>query len=377
MTKPMRLILLLLSLCAILPVFSEKVKLADANASASVDRSASDGYEITVSFRPVTTLDEDANREMTETLAIFYAEEALSSFLNAQKGIVVRGTKFLSEKARGGNEKWTFVVPDGSIADVPEVKVEVREAVVGRKISSRSDPDTVIRDFRSSCFRDLRVAETLFAEKIASVKERAEKDRLLEKIRDAFSGLRKKVKADDDLFRSEKDELIKKADRVEDYLVAKVGGDDDCKRNVKNLDITDAVFREPYGRMLKADPILIAHGGARCIEMSDGSIMILAVGYASADNDDREDIAELRASAELGKLQAGEESVVENKFERDYSYSSDSGKTKENMTKKRRSSTTVNSYDFHKMGETVGTWLSKDGKRFFMAKGRIVTNSKK
>ena len=42
------------------------------------------------------------------------------------------------------------------------------------------------------------------------------------------------------------------------------------------------------------------------------------------------------------------------------------------MEMKRLSKTVVNSIDFHKTGETVGTWLSADRKRFFMAKGRIV-----
>ena len=78
-----RLFLGALCLCFWGQTFAEKINLADASASASVvELAAKDAYGIAVAFRPVTALDEVTNREMTEVMGQFYAEEALSSFLH-------------------------------------------------------------------------------------------------------------------------------------------------------------------------------------------------------------------------------------------------------------------------------------------------------
>lgn len=373
---------LLFFLCVIFfQTFADEIKLADASASASVARSLSPtGFVISVVFRPVTTLDEVTNGEMTEVLAQFYAEEALSLFLKESKAIVPIRAKFSFERVNEGKEKWSFVVPEVAVIDAPVLTVETRAEIVGKKSSSKPSTKTRILDFRSSCFRDLRVAETLFAEKVDAVNGQEAKVALRKKIQEAFSALRLKIKADDDLFRSEKEELVNKVEKVEGFLVARIDGDDsefNRKEQVRNLPIIDAVFTKPYGDLLCADPILLTRGGARIVEWKEGAIAILAVGFASADNDEREDIAELKASAELGKLLAGEETLFANKLERCYSSTTNGDEVRENLEKKRVSTISVHSMDFHKVGETVGTWFSKDGKRFFLAKGRIVVNGSK
>jgi len=72
----------LLLLCAALPAVAGEIALADASASASVVRTQSPvGFDISVVFLPVTTLDEVSNQEMSEILARFYADEALSVFV--------------------------------------------------------------------------------------------------------------------------------------------------------------------------------------------------------------------------------------------------------------------------------------------------------
>lgn len=366
---------ILLLLCVALQAFADEVKLADATAAASVERTRSPaGFAVSVVFRPVTTLDDVSNREMSAVMAQFYADEALSSFLNAQKAIIPSRVKSSTEKTDQGNVKWQFAVPEDAVIDAPVKEVDVREEVVGKKGRLKTGAKTRLQDFRSTCFRDLRVAETLFAEEIETAKKADEKEMLKRRIQDALAALRRKIKEDDDLFRAEKSELTKKVDKIESFLLSKLEGSESeahCKEKANELPIKDAVFKEPFGSLLKADPILLTHGGARFVQMKDGRVVILSVGSAAASNDDREDIVELKASAELGKLQAGEETAVANKLERKYVRSANGSDMHENMNMKRTSSISFNSIDFHKSGETVGTWLSKDGKRFFLAKGRI------
>lgn len=374
--KP-QIILLVLLLWTVASVSAVEIKLADASASASVVSVTSQpGYRISIEFRPVATLDDISNREMSETIAQFYAEEALSSFLHASKAIVFSKAQSILKGEGVNKARCVFNVPTEAIIDAPIRNVEIREEIVGKRWSEdKVDANARIQDFRSTCFRDLLIAEALFAEKIATAKSAKERATSKRKIKKGFSALRQKIKADDNLFRSEKAELIEKVDKVENYLLTEATGETDntnCMDSPKNLSIADAVFKEPFGDLLKADPILLTHGGARFIEMDDGRVAILAVGFAMAGNEDREDIAEMKASAELGKLRGGEESVVRNKIERQYRRSSSGNDVNENMEMKRSSTTIVNSMDFHKTGETVGTWLSADGKRFFLAKGRII-----
>ena len=355
-------------------IFAVEVKLADASASASVMLSSQRSkYTISIEFLPVTTLDEISNREMSETIAQFYAEEALSGFLHEPKAIVFSKVQSTLNVIGGSKAQCVFDVPVEAVIDAPVRKVEVREEVVGKRHANKSiDASAHLLDFRSSCFRDLRIAESLYSEQIGSLKERKERNALRRRICDAFSSLRQKINEDDDLFRAEKKELIEKANKVERYLLGEIDGEGARSEKSINVPIKDAVFKEPYGSLLKTDVVLLTRGGARFVEIGDGAIAILAVGSAMADNDDMEEVAEMMASAELGKLQAGEEVVVANKRERIYSRLSDSNGESEKLDVRRTSMTAINSMDFHKCGETVGTWFSSDGKRFFMAKGRIV-----
>ena len=370
------------SLCVMSLAHAKEVHLADSSASANVEAVASPkSFEISVVFNPITTLDKVSNAEMTEVIAQFYADEALSSFLGKDKAIIYRRTKFSHDNADEGKVKWKFVVPDDAVIDASVKCVEVRESMIGKKSRKRVDVKTRIQDFRSTCFRDLRIAEGLFAEEVSSTRDSNAKEKLRRRIGNAFRALRRKISADDDLFRAEKEELIKKANKVEEYLKNKLKGngaesDDDDARDTE-VPVVDAVFKHPFGELLKADAILLTHGGARFVELDGDTIAILSVGFAPANHDDREDIAELKASAELGKLQAGEESVVMQKLDRQYNRSTKNGEVSEHLDVKRTTVTTVASIDFHKSGETVGTWLSKDRKRFFLAKGRIVKRNEK
>lgn len=360
---------------------AEQVLLADASASASVQKIASpEGFGIKVSFPPVITLDDVSNEEMTQVLSHFYAEEALSAFLKSQKGIAFQKAKTEDSLLEDGRVQWSFSVPASAIFEADVEVVEVRKEIVGKKSPvAKPDAKTRLLDFRSSCFRDLRIAESLFAEEVAKCKDDQARSKLRQRIENAIAALQEKIRNDDNLFRAEKKELLEKADKVESFLLQEVsggaGGNAAPKKGLP-LPITDAVFTAPFDRILENDPILLQHDGARFVDLGNGTIAIVAVGSARADNEDRDDIAEMMASAALAKLNAGEESVVENRIERNYRRSSGSEGASESMEMKRTSKTTVNAADFHKLGEKVGTWLSKDGKRFFMAFGRIVKQRK-
>lgn len=355
---------------------AEAVPLADASASASVRAvSEPEGYRVSVAFVPVTTLDDVSNAEMTEILAQFYAEEALTVFLHAPKAVSFTRIKSSNKMREDGRVQWSWTIPAGAVADAPEEVIEKREEATGTKSSSgKTDARTKLLDFRSSCFKDLRVAETVFSDEASRCRDESDKTALRERIAKAFSALEEKIDTDGDLFRSEKKELRDRAAKVKAFLFDEIGGgagESESTGRTESLPVSDATFVEPFGALLRADPILLKSGGARIVERKDGSFAVLAVGSAMAANDNREKIAEMQAAAALSKLR-GEEVVTEDELVRNYERTTKDGITSETASTERKSKTSLFSMDFHKPGETVGTWLSPDGKRFFLAKGRIV-----
>ena len=388
----LRLFFMTIALCLGGHAVAAEVKLADASASASIEQlPAQDAFAIAVAFRPVTTLDDVTNREMTEVMAQFYAEEALSKFLESPKAIVFSKAETMVGKVDEDAKKvkFGFRVPVEAVIDAPVQKVEAREEVVGKKNPDvKKSVGNRFQDFRSTCFRDLRIAEALYADEVASVKGEKAVAKLRQKMHAAFVALREKIENDDNLFRAEKKELVGKVEKVERSLVKELEGKEsdaaadgadvaEDDKSDKDLPISNATFVEPFGKLLKRDPILLTTGGARVIEMGNGLIAVVFVGSASTDNDDREEIAEMRGADALGRLREGEETSAESSIERTYTRSSGDSGAKENMDVKRVSRARMNSNAFLPDGmEKVGTWFSKDGKKFFLAKGRIVRQKK-
>ncbi len=355
---------------------AEPVPLADATASASVRAVDSpEGYRIAVLFRPVTTLDDASNEEMTEVMAHFYAEEALSGFLKQPKAISFVRAKSSRKEAEDGRVQWNFAIASPAISDAPVEAVEKREELAGRPASrEKTDAKTRMIDFRSSCFKDLRIAEAVFSDEAAHCSTANERKALKDRIANALSALEEKIRTDDGLFRAEKKDMLDRVGRVRASLYDEIEGGgtiDSPPADGPAAPIADATFVEPFGALLRADPILLRTGGARIVERKDGSIVVLAVGSALAENGSREKIAEMQAAAALSRLR-GEEVVTEDELTRSYERSTRDGATTENAETKRTSKTTLFSMDFHKPGETVGTWLSADRRKFFLAKGRIL-----
>lgn len=348
---------------------AKDITLADPTASASVIKVGTpERYEIALSFVPVTTLDAVSNEEMTDVLAQFYAEEAISLFMGVPKAIVRDGAKASKGDVAGGKIKWFFTVPKRAIVGVSKAEVDVRSEWAGAICYSRVDIKTRLEDFRSQCFRDLRVAEMMFDEKIQHAKTESEKRFLCNKAKHSLDELRLKIKADSHLFRAEKAKMLKKCDEVEEYL------NSSRQKCIADLPIKNAKFdKEIFEDLIKEDTILLTHGGARIKELDDGSVAVISVGSAAATMDDCMDIAEMDASAALSKLLGGEETVVRNELRREYSRVGKSEIQSEMSEFKRKSLIQLFSTSYHKSGETVGTWLSLDGKRFFVAKGRVVS----
>lgn len=355
-----------------LVVQGKAVPLADASASAKVEEIPEGGeYRITVEFIPVTTLDEVSNDEMTEVLARFYAEEALSGFLGAEKAISFTHVPLAHKPLEEGRVQWAFAIPSRLVVDAPlEKTVARREITKGRSQSTTPDIQTRLLDFRSSCFKDLRIAEALFADEAEKCSSSGEKAALHNRIAQAFDAFEEKVRNDGALFRAEKKELLERAAKVRAFLLDELdagAGTKEADAQSDDLPISDATFVEPFGVFLRADPILLQTGGARRIPRPDGTWVVLAVGSAATANEHREDIADLQASAALAKL-GGEEAGTKSELKRAYQRGSNGG---ESYEMKRISRTELSAGRFQQAGEKVGTWFSPDGTRFFLARGRI------
>lgn len=357
-----------------LSALGKSVPLADASASAAVEEMSEGAeYRIAVEFVPVTTLDEVSNDQMTEVLARFYAEEALSGFLEKEIAILFPHVQSLHKTLGERHVQWTFSVPARMLVDAPPAETMTRKEITQDTIRGDSpDIQTRLLDFRSQCFKDLRIAEALFADEAAKCVNPKEKAALRNRIVQAFAALEEKVRNDGALFRAEKKELLERAAKVRAFLLDELAGGEPAQESgirQKDLPISDATFVEPFGAFLRADPILLRTGGVRIIERQDGSRVVLAVGSASAMNEHREDIADAQAQIALAKWRE-EEVVTESELTREYQRNSNGVET---SGMKRTSHTRLSAMSLHKPGETVGTWFSPDGTRFFLAKGRIVS----
>ena len=386
-------------------VYAENVQFKSSRKVAAdvTEIDSGKGLRISVAFIPVSTLTEASNERISRLMAQSFAERTVSGYLHAPKTILFPKAKIVSFEFPKSNYericKVVYEIPKTALLDIVVKKNKVSDLEDTWEIFKKAcmtESKYAMDDFRSDCYRDLRLAEAAFMVEIA------QRERTLESVREeietSFSAIIQRVDSEDMLLMSEKEELSNKIQSVRSFLLRKleerhlsrerlpvVRSDkvlysaDDVKRNDREdkLPILNAVFQEPFGEFLKNDPILLLHGGARFIKIDDGATAILAVGYAASDNENREDVAELEASAALGKLQGGEETLVNNKYEDAYLSVSMGGETKENVKMIQSYKVSVNSMDFHKTGETVGTWLSADGKRFFLAKGRIVRKQPK
>ena len=362
-------------------------------------------YSIEISFIPVTTLDEVTNAEMTEVLSQFYAEEILSQQLGKSVGIIFEKAK---KRVKIGNPVvYEYTIPEDALIDAR--KDDTHKAIKALT-SEKTDTATKLKDFRSSCFRDMRTAEALYMDMI---RNSANLDDLLVKIRRSLNTLRTKIENDDALFMREKKAFYTQLDEISHRLQEEIaraksrpvqripqspsGLDVGGKQGLPNMNETsnrqsdskdvfleddlivdvqiDAEFK-PY---LLAEKVMLQTGGCKILITPDGKKLLVSVGFTEIrGNSAKERVRQLRvagynADAEIAKHQRID---VTHFAQRNKSVvvSQENGNETSKIQRTSVSLTTVQAEASIDSLETVGTWKSADGTLFFVAKGCIIND---
>ena len=366
-------------------VFSAvKIEL-QSDKSASAEIAEDKGKQlvfVSLTFRPVSMLDAVSNDEMTEVLARFFAEEALSSHLKHPKTVAFSKVKCTVHKKTDKQCSLTYEIPFAAISDVEMEKHSISAESI-RKYFASASSDTLLQDFRSTCFHDLRIAEAVFLEQIKTCKNR---EQLALKIKQAFSALEKKIDEDDALFLSEKEELRSKAERIRLFLLSKIASAEQAESSLseemeKNRQLVrDFTVRHPFDKYILSDKSLLTVGGCHCVETDDdGSVYLitvgtsLVVGDSPADKIDQKENAEIAAYGELAK----HANVSVTYFSTRMKESSSDGKGDVKFHRKTGRKITIHSGTYINNLPTVGSWRSKDGKLFFLAKGKLIKKGRR
>ena len=363
-------------------VFSAtKIELqSDKSASAEiVEDRGKQLVSVSLTFMPVSTLDAVTNDEMTGVLAQIFTEEALSSYLKCPKAVAFSKARCIVHKKTSKQCSLTYEIPIAAITDV-DVKQQSIPAESIKKYFASVSSDTLLQDFRSTCFHDLRIAEAVFLEQIKSCKD---KEKLARKINDAFSALTKKINSDDALFLSEKEELLTKANSIKSFLLKKLSSapvatpESTSCPNAQGSPIVHGTFLPEFKPFLLSDPILLEVGGCKAFRTEDGKTVLIAVGTAEVkdqsakDRIRRQKVAEQKAFGELAKHQEVEVTFFSERY-KTTSISTQNGVESGSSQKISSSRITMKAEAYFDEMLTVGRWYSGDGKLFFLAKGCIV-----
>ena len=375
-------LVLLLAVCVVSAATKIEIK-SDKSATAEVaEDKAKQRISVSLHFMPVTTLDAVSNDEMTGVLAQFFAEEVLSSYYKTPKGVDFARTRCIVHKRTAKQCSLTFEIPVAAIVDVKEDRTTLAADAIRRYFSSESSR-AIMRDFRSTCFHDLRIAEAIFLEQTKTAKDKAQ---LEQRIRDAFAALAKKINDDDALFLSEKEDLLTKAEATRDFLLKKLASgnssaddsasvrDDSIGENVK---IKHARILPEFKPFLLGDPVLLEVGGCKAFRTSDGKTALIAVGMAEVRSNSAKDrirrqrVAETNAFGELSKHREVEVTFFAERS-KTTSISTQNGVESGRSQRTSSSRITVRAEGYFDDMMTVGQWYSEDGKLFYLAKGCMI-----
>lgn len=366
---------LVLLLMAVVAFSATKVEIkTDQSVAAEIEEDKEkQHFKVRLTFLPVTTLDAVSNDEMTGVLAQFFAEEALSSYLKRPKAVNFLKARCSVHEKTDKKCALTYEIPVSAVSDVKmDSRRDVKESI--KKCLSSVSSDTLLRDFRSTCFHDLRIAEVVFLEKIKTTKN---KGRLAKKINAAFSDLKKKIDGDDALFLSEKEDLLTKADSVRKFLLKKLSQTAAGSAAKVPAGISKAQFSPEFEPFLLKDPVLLEAGGCRAFRAEKGKIVLIAVGVADVkdqsarDRIERKSVAKQRAMKEL----ANHNGVEVSHFSERGKATTISTKNKQEAGESRRSSVSRTRIfaETHISNMIVaGQWYSPDGKLFYLALGTVI-----
>ena len=369
-------ILLLLTLCG----YPAPSRGQDAYLLRELDeKKEQSAIHLVLEFVPVTTMDEVGNREMSLTMAFFHAEDALSKHFKKNKGVSFSPKMYNVLKLDDHVCRIEFTIPNRAIVDAVRTETNSVASVIKRE-KTPDRTDATLKDFRSSCFRDLRIAEAFYYDAIRKCKDTRKLD---PDIRKAFDALLKKIENDDSLFISEKTDLKNKAEKIRSFLLERLdtgdeGGDGVPASRRQNLKLVSkfVVLRE-YEKLLLDNPIVLTTSGCWILK-DNGKIYLVAVGSARAADETpraklrKSKIAETELMGEIAKFRDTHTVTA-----------SEISKTRTTMTNGRRSTTSskrdfssyTNAFSESHIGdmETIGQWYSADGTVFFLAKGRLLS----
>ena len=378
-------------LILVLVLFASTLSLAktielqsDKSVSAEVSENKTEQIvTVSLKFLPVTTLDSVSNEEMTEVISKFLTEEALSIYFKSTKMINFSKVKLTVHSKSEKSWHISYHIPDSSIKNWKEEEHTVSAAEMKKHLSSLS-AEEVIQNFRSSCFRDLRIAEAVFLDKIKNGKDKGVLDG---QIKQAFDALLSKINADDALFLSEKEELEEKAKTVRKFLIKKMNTTflqtkKEAIQDNKSSMITNVKILPEYRECILSSSVLLELGGCQAFQQADGRILLVAVGYAEVNSQTPQDrirrqrIAEQKAFGELAKYQEVEVMVFAS---RDKATTITTKNGLESSESKRTSNSriTIRAGAYFNDMLTIGQWYSKNEKLFYLAKGCIIQNEGK
>ena len=382
-----------------------KVELqSERGAQGLFEKNTTSGrYSIEISFIPVTTLDEVTNAEMTEVLSQFYAEEILSQQLGKSIGVIFEKKQ---KRVKTGNPIiYDYTIPEEAIIEA--IKDDMHQAIKALT-TGKADAVTKLKDFRSSCFRDMRTAEALYMDMI---RDSTNLDELWGKIRRSLNTLQTKIENDNALFLREKKAFYTQLDEISHRLQEEIvrtqknpapktpqsppdldlGGKQGISKTNENTDrqsdskdlfpkeelIIDVQIDAEFKPYLLAEKVMLLAGGCKMLITPDGTKLLVSVGFTEIrGNSAKERVRQLRiagynADAEIAKHQRIE---VTHFAQRNKSVvvSQENGNEKSKVQRTSVSLTTVQAEASIDSLETIGTWKSADRTLFFVAKGCVI-----
>ena len=349
------------------------------------------GLLVKVSFIAVSTLGNAANERISRLMSRSFAGQAVRVYSKTGKGVDFSKSRMVScNFDKSNSEEFCTVVyeiPKSALVDaaetpaVPEGSSKSREAF---EKACGTDGESAMENFRSTCYRDLRVAEAAFLFEIDAGK--LDRDVLRREIESAFSSMCEKSKSEDMLFISEKEELAGKIEAVKSYLLKKLGERDGGSPKKPSPEETAAnaklISKGEFGRneykdLIMSDSVLLTTGGCRIFPVGDKAY-IVGVGCTEVRNDTsrdrirRRETAQEKARVQVIKSRSTDVSFFKRSLDKAVVRYKDRAETSEEVLDD-VSTTTVKAADYVDSMDIVATWYSADGQLFFLALGCACT----
>lgn len=362
----------LILLCfSIATLYATEVKLNSprANKAIVLENKANNSLTVEFCFTPVTSLDDVSNNEMSITVSKFLTIDAISKFYQKDKMIIFKNSTIAKIVKEDDKTRIIWKVPFSDIQD--SKKPQSRHQIKLQKMVLNNK--NIFRNFRSSCFSELQLAETYWLEAIESNKKTPA---LKEKIVNAITKLKEKIDDEDTLFTSEKEELKERVENLKHFLLNKLSAEPDeskeKKKSAENL-ISEGYFDPVYQNLLKSDLLLLSIGGVRVIQLENGKKYIISVGKVTFTRSqlNTENLAKAAAREELNKHRAVKVTYFSESKE-NISTTYKNSQEDSTLSVEMKSFSSMEAASILRRLSTIGAWYSKDRKYFFIALGAFL-----